>query len=421
MTPPSHDTCAACMGIDWADAQQDGCLHAAGTATRECLQREPTPEALDAWGPTRRTRFHGPPVAVCLALDQGPLVSAWRPYAFLVLFPSNPLTLARERDACTPSRATDDPTDAALQRARRLTHRDTLPPLTPQSATMRALTPRVAHRRRVVGDTGRMTHRLTRTLTHSCPHVRHWFQDKDPARFGDSLRRWPTLKAGPRARRSTLASFCRDQHVRAPEVIARRIQAIRAALPLPPAEGGIAPNALLVHALVAQLRVTWQAITAFDPASAQRAQRPPDFPLGQALPGAGPVFASRLLGAFGEQRARSPSATARHKYAGIAPVTARSGKTSWGHWRLQGPKFLRQACVAWAAASIRHACWAQGSSQPQREQGKAPQAAVRALALQWSRILYRCGPERTPYAEATSLHARTRRGSALIHTLAKAS
>jgi transposase len=74
--------------------------------------------------------------------------------------------------------------------------------------------------------------------------------------------------------------------------------------------GASRPKALLVQALVAHLRVTLQAITDCDTASAQRAQSHPDCPLFQALPGAGPVFASRLLVACGAQRERYPSATA---------------------------------------------------------------------------------------------------------------
>jgi transposase len=124
-----------------------------------------------------------------------------------------------------------------------------------------------------------------------------------------------------------------------------------------------------------------QAIADCDTAIAQRAHSHPDFPLFQTLPGAGPGFASRLLVAFGEQRARYPSATALQKYAGIAPVTERSGKKAWVHWRLPCPKFLRQAFVEWAAESIRHTCWAQVSSQQQRDKGKAYQAAVRTLAF----------------------------------------
>jgi transposase len=164
-----------------------------------------------------------------------------------------------------------------------------------------------------------------------------------------------------------------------------------------------------------------QAIADFDSAIAQRAQSHPDFPLFQTLPGAGPVFAPRLLVAFGEQRERYASAAALQKYAGIAPVTERSGKKSWVHWRLQCPKCLRHSFLEWAAASIRHAFWAQGYSQPQRDQGKAHQAAVRALAFTWIRLLSRCWQERTPYDEATYLQALARRGSSLLHNLAKAS
>jgi transposase len=419
MTQPSHNTFAAFVGIDWADAKHDICLQAAGTAKRECFQLEHTPEAIDAWVTTLRTRFNSQPVAICLELNKGPLVFALRKYDFLVLFPLNPLTLARYREAFTPSRAKDDPTDAQLQLEVLLTHRDKLSPLNPQSPTMRALEQLVAHRRRVVGDKVRMTNRLTSTLKNYFPHVLPWFQDKDTTLFCDFLSRWPTLKAAQLARRTTLETFFRAHHVRSADVIAQRIQAIKSATPLTTDEGVIAPNALLVQALVAQLRVTLQAIADFDTAIAQRAQSHPDFSLFQALPGAGPVFAPRLLVAFGEQRERYATAAELQKYAGIAPVTERSGKKSWVHWRLQCPKFLRQTFVEWAAESIRHSFWAQLYYQQQRDQGKAHQAAVRALAFKWIRILYRCWQDRTLYDESTYLQALTQRGSLLMHNLAK--
>src|SRR5438093_806166 len=421
MTQSAPHTFAAFVGIDWADAKHDVCLQAAGSAKRECCQLDHTPEAIDAWVITLRTRFNGQPVAVCLELNKGPLVFALCTYDFLILFPLNPLTLARYREAFTPSRAKDDPTDAELQLELLLTHRDKLRPLNPQSPTMRALTQLVEHRRRVVGDKVRITNRLTSTLKNYFPHVLHWFQEKDTAIFCDFLSRWPTLKTVQLARRSTLETFFRAHHVRYADVIAQRIQAIKSATPLTTDEGVIAPNALLVQALVAQLRVTLQAIADFDTAIAQCAQNHPDFSLFQALPGAGPVFASRLLVAFGEQRERYASAAELQKYAGIAPVTERSGKKSWVHWRLQCPKFLRQTFVEWAAESIRHSFWAQLYYQQQRDKGKAHQAAVRALAFKWIRILYRCWQERTPYDEAVYLQALHHRGSSLIQNLAKAS
>jgi len=243
-------------------------------------------------------------VALCLALHKGPLVFALRTYDLLVLCPIHPLTLARYRAACTPSRAHDDPTDAPLQRDGLLTPRDTLSPLPPHRPPRRALEPLVAHRRRVVGDQGRLTHRLTRTFKHDCPQVLQWLQNKDPPLFCDFWRRWPPLKAAHLARRTPLAICFRAHPVRSADVIAPRLQAIKSAPPLTTAEAIIVPHALVVQALVAQLRVPLQALTDVATAIAPRAQSHPAFPLVHALPGAGPVFAPRLLVAFGEQRER---------------------------------------------------------------------------------------------------------------------
>lgn len=421
MTHGPHDAFAAFVGIDWADAKHALCLQAAGSTTREASSLDHTPEAIDAWVCTLRQRFGGHPVAICLELNKGPIVSALCKYEFLVLFPVNPLTLARYREAFTPSRAKDDPTDAELQLELLLKHRDKLQPLQPQSPQMRALAQLVEARRRLVGDKVRITNRLTSALKNYFPHVLRWFEDKDTVIFCDFLSRWPTLKAVQLARRPTLETFFRDHHVRSAEVITQRLQAIKAATPLTTDEGIVTPNALLVQALVAQLRVTLQAIADFDHAIAQHAQHHPDFPLFQALPGAGPVFAPRLLVAFGEQRERYTAAAELQKYAGIAPVTERSGKQAWVHWRLQCPTFLRQTFVEWAAESIRHSFWAQVYYQQQRDRGKRHQAAVRALAFKWLRILYRCWQDRTLYDESVYLQALTHRGSSLLHNLAKSS
>src|SRR6266567_8757417 len=210
---------AAFVGLDWAEAKHDVCLQAAGTAQREFLSLEHSPEEIHAWVQTLRTRFNGQPVAVCLELQKGPIVSALRNDDFLVLFPVNPLTVARDREAFTPSRAKDDPTDAELQVEILLKHRDKLTPLRPQSPTMRALAQLVEHRRRLVGDNVRLTNRLTSALKTYFPQVLQWFPEKDTVRFCDVLSRWPTRKAVQRARRATVEGFFRAHHVRSADVI----------------------------------------------------------------------------------------------------------------------------------------------------------------------------------------------------------
>ena len=308
MQPQVPEAFAAFVGLAWADAQHDICIQVAGSARREFLRLDHRPAVIDAWVCTVRTRFNGQPLAICLELHKGPMVSALQNYDFLVLFPVHPLTVAKSREAFPPSRAKDDPTAAERQVERLLTHRAKLTPLVPQRPTMRALAPLVEHRQRLVGDKVRLTHRLTSALKNYVPHVLQWFQDKDTALFCDFLSRWPPLKAAQLARRATLESFFRAHHGRSADVITARIEAIKHAVALTTDAGVSAPNTLLVQALVAPLRVPLHAMAACDTALAQRAHAHPDCPLFDALPGAGAVCAPRLLVAFGEHRERFTSA-----------------------------------------------------------------------------------------------------------------
>src|SRR5262245_55288295 len=130
-----------------------------------------------------RQRFGGRPIAVCLELTKDPLVSALSAHDFLVLFPVNAHTVATYRQAFTPSRAKDDPSDAELQLERLLKQRDKLQVLALQSVTTRALAPLVEDRRRLVSDKVRLTNRLTSALKNYFPQVLAWFSDKDTTIF----------------------------------------------------------------------------------------------------------------------------------------------------------------------------------------------------------------------------------------------
>jgi transposase len=405
---------AAFVGIDWSDTKHDICLQSANSEEREWAVLAHRPAAIEAWASALRQRFHGRPVAVCLELAKGPLVYALQKHDFLVLFPVHPATLAKYREAFAPSHAKADPTDAQLALELLLRYRAKLKPLTPQSIPMRMLLRLVEQRRRLVGDQSRISNRLTDALKQYFPDVLAWFSDKDTLLFCDFLSRWPTLKQLKRARRATLLSFFHEHHVRSQARIDERLYAIKSAAPLTDDLAVIRPNQLLVLAFVEQLRVTLKAIENFDAEIATVSQTLPDYALFHALPGAGATLAPRLLVAFGEQRERYGSAAEVQRYAGIAPVTESSGKKHWVHWRLQCPTFLRQTFVEWAGATIPRSFWAAAYYRQQRDKGCSHQAAVRALAFKWIRILYRCWQTRTPYDESTYLNALKRRGSPLL-------
>ena len=76
----------------------------------------------------------------------------------------------------------------------------------------------------------------------------------------------------------------------------------------------------MVITLAQQLRVLLQPVERFDAAIAAVAPTLTDYDLFAGLPGAGPVFALRLLAAFGEQRERFESANQMQSYVGVAPV-----------------------------------------------------------------------------------------------------
>ena len=103
----------AFVGLDWADAKHDICLQAAGCDKREFDCFAHSTESIEEWTQSLQQRFGGR-IAVALELSKGPIVYALQKYDFFVLFPINPSTLAKYRQAFKPSGAKDDPTDAEL-------------------------------------------------------------------------------------------------------------------------------------------------------------------------------------------------------------------------------------------------------------------------------------------------------------------
>lgn len=406
---------AAFVGIDWADKKHDVCLQEADSSEREYRVLPQRPEAIDEWANTLRSRFANRPVAVCLEQRKGPLIYALSKYEHLILFPVNPQMLAKFRQAFTPSRAKDDPTDAALAVEILLHHRDRLHPWMPEDPDTRQLQALVADRRRLVEQRVRTTNRLTANLKGYFPQALECFDRLDSVLACDLISNWPCLDEAKRARVTTLTAFFHHHGVRGQALIDKRIHTLKAAVPLTQDTGVIMPAVMLTRALVDQLRALISSTKRYDQAIAKSFQAHPDASIFESLPGAGPVFASRLLAAFGSDRERYESADSIQKYSGIAPVTERSGNSTWVHWRYSCPTFIRQSIVEWAGMSVRYSYWAQAYYRYQRELGKQHNVAIRALAFKWLRIVFRCWQDRSVYDEAKYLFALKQRKSPLLN------
>jgi len=403
----------AIVGIDWADKKHDICIQVTDTGRRQVDQIAHKADKIDEWARSLQRRFGGP-IAVALELSKGPVVSALQKYDFILIFPIDPTTLAGYRKAFRPSGAKDDPTDAELALDLLLCHSDHFQVLTPQSVEMRTLMTLVEQRRRLMNDRVRITNRLRNALKQYYPQALEWFDRIDTPLFCNFIKRWPTLLQAKRARKATLEKFFCAHNMNRRALLEQRIESIKSAMPLTTDAAVIVPYRLQVLTLVAQLEVALESIRVYDEEIAALAPQHPDYALFNSLPGAGPSLAPRLLVAFGEQRERFASAAQLQKYAGIAPVTERSGQKQWIHWRWQCPTFMRQTFVEWAAQTINKSYWAGLYYRQQRAKGCSYQAAVRALAFKWIRILYRCWVTRTPYDEAKYLKALQERGSPLL-------
>jgi transposase len=404
---------AAFIGIDWADRKHVWCLQSVGSEQRERGELEHRPEAVAAWVGQLCQRFANRPIAVAVEQSRGAVVFMLSKYEPLHLFPVPSTMSANLREALYPSGAKDDPRDADLLLELLLLHRDKLRRLSPDSEATRRVQNLVEERRHLVDEKTAQTNRLTNHLKIYFPQMLDWFERLDTELVCALLERWPTLEELQKVPPARLRAFflkhrCRDQ-----ELINRRLVGIQQAIPAIRDHAVVEAKSTVVKVMAQLIRSLVQGIAELDRKIEEAAAAHPDFFIFDSLPGAGAALAPRLLAAFGSQRERYGNAQELQSYSGIAPVTVRSGKKKWVHFRWAAPKFLRQSFHEWAGHSIMYSAWARSYYQQQRSKGKEHHAAVRALAFKWIRIVFRCWKDGVAYEESKYLAALAKRSSPL--------
>lgn len=408
---------AAFIGLDWADQQHAICLQEAGATRREPLKLDQTPEALQAWIQQLRARFGGRPVAIAVEQARGALIYALMHVDFLHLYPVNPQTLAKLRQAFYPSGAKDDPGDAELLLEVLLNHRKHLRVWVPDDVITRSIQLLTEGRRKLVDERTALTNQLTAVLKMYFPQALDWFGDLHTARACAFLQQWPCLQQLKAATASSIRKFYRRQGYRGEDKLEQWIKNIQLAQPLTEDQAVVLASTMMVHALVKQIPSLTDSIEEYDRQIARLFKEHDDSTLFGSFPGAGPTLAPRLLAAFGSDRNRFEYAAEVQQLSGVAPVTEKSGKACWVHWRWACSKFLRQSFHEFAGQSVLKSVWARAYYQQQRQRGKSHHAALRALAYKWIRIIYRCWKDRTPYDEATYFKSLQLRGSTLASAL----
>lgn len=404
----------AWVGLDWADQQHLICLQASGSPQPESRTLKQKPDALHEWIAQLRTRFAGGKVGIAIEQSRGAVIHALMMYDFLELYPVNPKALARYREAFSVSGAKDDPSDAALLMDLLRLHQARLHAWVPDTVDTRRLQILTEYRRKLVSVRVRHTNRLTSLLKMYFPQALDWAGELGTMLSCDFLQNWPTLAAIQQVSPTQLRDFYQQHHCRRPALIDQRIAQIVTARSLTDDPAIVETLSMAVQAEAAQLRPLIQTIACFDTAIAKHLARHPGHTLFESFPGAGPVYAPRLLAAFGEDRSRWGNSAEFLCHSGIAPVTRKSGKSCLVHRRLACSNFLRQTFQEFAAQSIQSSSWARACYDRMRSRGFRHPAAVRSLAYKWIRIIYRCWMDSKPYDEEIYLASLRAKHSPLL-------
>ena len=143
-----------------------------------------------------------------------------RSYEWITLYPINPITLQKYREAFVTSRAKDDAKDADYLADLLLTHHAKLKPWAPEDSATRAVQQLVFHRRAVVDERTGLTNRLIALLKQYFPQALVLCGDDLwrplATRF---LLKWPSLQAVQKAKPASAQTVLLSQRLAQRQVV----------------------------------------------------------------------------------------------------------------------------------------------------------------------------------------------------------
>lgn len=412
-----RESIAAYVGIDWADKEHAVAMFVVETGQREIYKLKQDPEALADWIQKLQERFGGRKVAIAMEQRRGGLIYALMSYEFLILYPVNPLTLSRFREAFNIGGAKSDPSDADLLLDLLRYHEDKLRVWVPEDEDTRLLQMLVEERRHLVDQVTRLTNRLKSTLKLYFPQALEWAGELNSEQAMDFLARWPTVESIRKAGSAAVERFYREHGMRSQSKLEERLKSIKEARRLTADRAVVTASKIKTTGIVRQLRVLVKTIAEINQQIDELFNQHRDHQIFSSFPCAKKVLGPRLLAAFGRDRNRYQTAEEIQSFAGIAPVTRSSGNSKTIHKRQACPKFLRQTFHEYAGQSIKKKGWARAYYKGLRTKGMKHHAAVRSVAYKWIRIMHRCWQDQEPYDDAKYVASLIKRGSPLAAAL----
>lgn len=394
---------AVACGIDWAQDHHDvafvdehGAVIASVRVDDNVVGLRQVLALLAEHDPT------GGRLPVAIETSQGLLVAGLRAAGRLV-YAINPLAVSRYRDRYRSSRGKSDAFDAMvlanILRTDATAHR----PLPADSEKLRSLRVLTRAQQDAAWDQVTMTNRVRALLRSFFPAAVLAFERGGRHRLDSAaaltiLAAAPTPELARTLSESDLAGLLRTAgRQRGIAAEASRLHQILQTEQMRQPDVVEQAMGLQLRGLLRQLDAVRLALQELEQRIDQVFTAHADSKIVSSVPGVGIQLGARLLAEIGDDRTRFADARSLRAFAGAAPVTRASGKSTFVHARRAKNNRMAATGHVWALAAVRHDPHWNARYRARREAGDRHVAALRRLFHLMLGKLYHCLNNNTLY------------------------
>jgi transposase len=345
------------------------------------------------------------PIPVAIETSRGLLVACLRATGRAV-YAINPMAAARYRERTAPSRKKSDHLDAKALAGILRTDQDRHRPLPADTDLAQAVGILARAQQDAVWDRTQAGHRLRAYPREYYPGFLAAFGSSD--RFATASARTilaatPTPALAAQLTHGDLRALLQQAgRKRSIDAEAARIHTVfqRDQLRMPPlVEHAMGEKG---KALLRQFEAACTSAEELEAATTAAFDRHPDQEVYLSFPGLGPLLAARVMAEIGDDHSRFADARGLKAYAGAAPVTRASGKTTSVRARKVKNDRLASVGYMWSLCAINPSRGARAHYDARRNKGDWNTTALRNLNNKVLGSLHHCLGTSTTYNEATA-------------------
>jgi transposase len=344
----------------------------------------------------------GDRLPVAIETSQGLLVAGLRA-AGRQVYSINPLAVSRYRDRYRSSRGKSDAFDAMVLANILRTDFEAHRPLPNDSELLQSLRVLTRAQQDAAWDQVTMTNRIRTLLRSFFPAALHAFERGGRHRLDSPAARTilaaaPTPAAAAALTVTELASLLRTAgRLRGIAAEAGKLHGFLANEQMRQPAAMEQAMGLQLQGLVRQLDAICLTLQQLEQRIDEVFTAHHDAKIVSSVPGLGVQLGARLLAEIGDDRTRFADARALRAFAGAAPVTRASGKSSFVHARRAKNDRIAATGYVWALAAVRHDPHWNARYRARREAGDRHVAALRRLFHLMLGKLHHCLQHNTVY------------------------